>query len=62
MSTKSLAKSHDEFLWELMDSYRDQVGGGYRMEGCSYDMMLCRLGQEALLRDTFPEVLPTTGG
>jgi hypothetical protein len=28
--------------------------------GCSYDMMLRRLGYEAILRDAFPEVLPTT--
>ena len=32
MVRKSLAKSHDEFLWNLMDSYRKQNGGGYRME------------------------------
>ena len=32
MLKKSIAKSHDEFLWELMDSYRNQFGGGYRME------------------------------
>jgi nanoRNase/pAp phosphatase (c-di-AMP/oligoRNAs hydrolase) len=30
------------------------------LQGCSYDMMLRRLGYEAILRDAFPEVLPTT--
>ena len=35
MLRKTLAKSHDKFLWDLMDSYRDQFGGGYRMEDLS---------------------------
>jgi len=32
MSRKSLAKSHDEFLWDYIDDYRNQHGGGFRME------------------------------
>lgn len=33
MLRKRLAKSHDEFLWDLMDSYSKRCGGGmYRME------------------------------
>ena len=35
MLRKNLAKSHDEFVWDLMDSYRDLIGGGYRMEDLS---------------------------
>lgn len=31
MLKKSLAKSHDEFLWDLVDDYRDQFGA-YRVE------------------------------
>jgi hypothetical protein len=35
MLRKNIAKSHDEFLWDLMDSYYDQNGGGYSMEELS---------------------------
>jgi hypothetical protein len=32
MLKKSLARSHDEFLCDLMDAYRNDFGGGYTME------------------------------
>ena len=44
----------------LGDVQQRPFAGG--LEWCSYDMMLRWLGHEAILRDTFPEVLPTTRG
>jgi hypothetical protein len=35
MLKRRLRKSHDEFLWDLMDSYRNERGGGFRMEDLS---------------------------
>ena len=32
MLKRRLRKSHDEFLWDLMDAYRSQRGGSFRME------------------------------